>query len=393
MTTDLKTFDGAHPQGLDLAKTVLVTGGAGFIGQRLVHRLLDEDFSTHVVILDSGMSGDLKGLTESLDKRLSLLDPRGNRAVRTAILQGDVRDLNMYSALAQAIPQLKFPPLREVYHLACPATPAIWEKHPVDTLLTSVVGTANVLLFCDKIAPNVWRGFKPPRVVFASSSEVYGRYYDPDWEGPGDSPINEDYRGDVPFRGPRACYAEGKRAAEALIHDVVRTSQRELDARTARLFNVYGPGMRLDDGRAVSAFIAAALKNESLTVSGDGKQTRCFTYVDDVVRGLTSLMSAEADPGPVNLGDPAGETTIHDLAERIRREVGGPYQIVKDGVVPIDEPRYQTPDVTKAREKLGWGPRVGLEEGLKLTVADLREQLEAKEAEGGPKLVVEGSEA
>lgn len=390
----MKPENGARTLAKDLAKTVLVTGGAGFLGQRLVHKLLDEDFSTCVVVLDSGITGNFKGLIDGLDARLNLADPRGERAQRTVIIQGDIRDASMYQGIAQAMSQLKAPPLREVYNLACPASPAAYAKHPVETLLTATLGLAQVLSFCDKIAPAVWQGFPPPRVVHASTSEVYGDYLDvSDTTGQmvDAGPIPESYVGSVAFRGPRACYDEGKRAGEALIFDMMRVSQRGLDVRTARLFNAYGPGMLRDDGRVMSAFITAALRNEPLTICGDGQQTRSFTYVDDTIKGLMDLMAlplANDHDMVFNLGDPSGEITMNDLAFMVLEavEAKDPPPVHHVAARP-DEPRFRVPDVTLAREKLGWNPQVSLKEGIARTVQYLRDDLAKEElAKAQPKM-------
>jgi UDP-glucuronate decarboxylase len=242
----------------------------------------------------------------------------------------------------------------EIFNLACPASPVHYQHDPVQTTKTSVMGAVNMLGLAKRLRA---------RILQASTSEVYG---DPDVH-----PQTEDYRGLVNVVGPRACYDEGKRCAETLFYDYHR--QHKLPIRVARIFNTYGPRMHPQDGRVVSNFIVQALKGEPITIFGDGSQTRSFCYVDDLVEGLVRLMNAADLTVPVNLGNPT-ELTIGDLASRIVDLVGSRSKI-ELRPLPQDDPRQRCPDITRAREALKWQPRVGLEDGLKRTIAYFDELL------------------
>ena len=242
----------------------------------------------------------------------------------------------------------------EIFNLACPASPVHYQHDPVQTTKTSVMGAVNMLGLAKRLRA---------RILQASTSEVYG---DPDVH-----PQTEDYRGLVNVVGPRACYDEGKRCAETLFYDYHR--QHKLPIRVARIFNTYGPRMHPQDGRVVSNFIVQALKGEPITIFGDGSQTRSFCYVDDLVEGLVRLMNAADLTVPVNLGNPT-ELTIGDLARRIVDLVGSRSKI-ELRPLPQDDPRQRCPDITRAREALKWQPRVGLEDGLKRTIAYFDELL------------------
>jgi UDP-glucuronate decarboxylase len=236
----------------------------------------------------------------------------------------------------------------EIYNLACPASPVHYQTDPVQTLKTSVHGAINMLGLAKR------RG---ARVFQASTSEVYG--------DPAVHPQTEEYWGNVNPRGLRACYDEGKRAAETLFFDYHR--QHQLAIKVARIFNTYGPRMHLNDGRVVSNFIVQALQNEDLTIYGDGRQTRSFCYVDDLIDGIVRLMRSEPEfIGPVNLGNP-GEFTILELAEKILALVGSRSKIVRRPL-PADDPRQRCPDIALAKTKLDWQPKVALEEGLRHTI-------------------------
>jgi UDP-glucuronate decarboxylase len=242
-----------------------------------------------------------------------------------------------------------------IFNLACPASPVHYQHDPVHTLKTSVYGAINMLGLAKRTGA---------RVLQASTSEVYG--------DPTQHPQPESYRGNVNPIGPRACYDEGKRAAETLFFDYHR--RHGIEIRIARIFNTYGPHMRPDDGRVVSNFIVQALRGEPITIYGDGSQTRSFCYVDDLVDGLMRLMDAELDPqGPVNLGNP-GEFTIRELAETVLRLTGSRSPLVSRPL-PEDDPTQRQPAIERATELLGWRPVTPLEEGLKRTISYFREAL------------------
>ncbi len=242
----------------------------------------------------------------------------------------------------------------QIFHLACPASPAHYQKDPVSTLRTTFLGTLNMC--------NLARSCGA-RLLLASTSEVYG--------DPTVHPQSEEYNGNVNPVGPRACYDEGKRVAETLCTEFAR--QHNVEVRIARIFNTYGPGMAFEDGRVVSNFITEALQNQPLTIYGTGNQTRSFCYVSDLVDGLIKLMDSEYSC-PINLGNPT-EFTINDLALSVSNLVGHPEPVVEYRKLPTDDPRIRQPDITKAKELLGWEPRVNLSEGLKLTIADFRNRL------------------
>jgi len=241
----------------------------------------------------------------------------------------------------------------EVFHLACPASPVHYQKNPVRTIRTCVQGTLNMLDMCREVGA---------RILIASTSEVYG--------DPLTHPQVESYWGNVNPIGPRACYDEGKRCAEALTVSYAR--QYGVPVRIARIFNTYGPRMLENDGRVVSNFICQALRGNPITVFGDGQQTRSFCYVDDLIEGFVRLMNS-SEEAPVNLGNP-GEFTMVELAERIRSLTGSRSPLVYQPL-PTDDPVRRRPDITRAVEILGWQPKVPLEEGLTRTVADFRPRI------------------
>jgi UDP-glucuronate decarboxylase len=312
-----------------LPRRVLVAGGAGFIGSHICERLLAGGAS--VICLDSLSTGRIENVAH-LSSHPDF-----------ALVRADVVDPLPSGVRADA-----------VFNLACAASPAHYQADPVHTLLTSVIGTRNLLaLAADQGA----------RFVMASTSEVYG--------DPSVHPQSESYLGNVNPTGPRACYDEGKRAAEALCFDYVRP--RRVDARVARIFNTYGPRMRVDDGRVISNVVTQALSGADITLYGRGTQTRSFCFIDDLVEGLLRLMVApEAPPGPVNLGNPH-EITVAELADRVIALTGSRSRIVHLAL-PEDDPQRRCPDITRAREFLGWLPSVSLDEGLARTVAWFADQ-------------------
>jgi len=311
-------------------KTALVAGGAGFIGSHLTDALLRDGF--RVIVLDNYCTGQARNLAHLVNEpQLEMLEP------------ADVME-PLPSALFH--PSLK---IDYIYNLACPASPVHYQADPEHTLMTSVLGTRNLLRLAEKTGA---------RFLLASTSEVYG---DPDVH-----PQAESYWGNVNSTGPRACYDEGKRAAETLTFDFARAGRA--DVRVVRIFNTYGPRMRTDDGRVVSNFINQALSGEDITIFGSGSQTRSFCYVDDLVVGLQGLMSYEGDyRGPVNIGNPH-ELTIADLVGCVLHLTRSQSKIVEQPL-PIDDPRRRRPNIELARQLLGWEPTVDLESGLKRTIA------------------------
>lgn len=242
----------------------------------------------------------------------------------------------------------------QIYNLACPASPVHYQYNPVKTTKTSVLGAIHVLGLAKRVNA---------RVLQASTSEVYG--------DPTEHPQREEYWGNVNCIGVRSCYDEGKRVAETLFFDYHR--QNNVDIRVMRIFNTYGPRMHPNDGRVVSNFIVQALHNRDITIYGDGSQTRSFCYVDDLIEGMVRFMNQDAFIGPVNIGNP-GEFTIKELAEKVLTLTGSTGTIVyKD--IPPDDPKQRQPDITFAREKLGWEPRIRLDEGLKKTIDYFKQTL------------------
>ena len=315
----------------------LVTGGAGFIGSHLCEALLAA--GRRVVCLDNFQTGGPANVAHL----------RGHP--RFALVEHDVT-----GPLPPGLPRPA-----EIYNLACAASPPQYQRDPVHTMKTSVLGALHLLELAAATGA---------KVLQASTSEVYG---DPEVH-----PQPEGYRGSVNPIGPRACYDEGKRAAETLFFDFRRT--RGARIKVARIFNTYGPRMHEDDGRIVSNFVAQALRGEPLTVYGDGAQTRSFCYVDDMVRALVALMaSGEEVTGPVNLGNPE-ELPVLAVARLVLR-LAGSAAPVRFLPLPADDPRRRRPEIGLARELFGWRPRVGLEEGLARTIADFRRRLAA--APGG----------
>jgi UDP-glucuronate decarboxylase len=315
--------------GLESAtKRVLVTGGAGFLGSHLCERLLEAGHD--VLCVDNLYTG-------SRDNVLPLIGHR-----RFELMRHDVT-FPLYVEVD------------EIYNMACPASPVHYQFDPVQTTKTSVHGAINMLGLAKRVKA---------KILQASTSEVYG--------DPQIHPQTESYWGHVNPIGIRSCYDEGKRCAETLFFDYHR--QHKLRIKVARIFNTYGPRMHPNDGRVVSNFIVQALKGDPITIYGDGQQTRSFCYVDDLVGGLIKLMNTGDDfTGPVNIGNP-GEFTIRQLAEKVIALTGSK-SVIEFRPLPGDDPLQRQPDLTLAREKLGWEPTAQLDEGLKRTIAYFEQRL------------------
>jgi len=309
-------------------KRILITGGAGFIGSHLCERLLFE--GQEVLCLDNFFTG-------SKDNIRHLLGNKHFECIRHDIINPIYLEVD------------------QIYNLACPASPVHYQYNPIKTIKTSVMGAINTLGLAKRVKATILQ---------ASTSEVYG---DPEVH-----PQKEDYWGRVNPIGVRSCYDEGKRAAECLMMDYRR--QNNVDVKIVRIFNTYGPRMAVSDGRVVSNFIVQALRGEEITVYGEGKQTRSFCYIHDLVDGLIRMMDSEKDfTGPVNLGTPV-EFTILELAKMVIRMTGSASRIVFSPL-PQDDPVQRRPDITLARDKIGWEPRVPLEEGLGRTIAYFQQVL------------------
>ena len=299
---------------------IVVSGGAGFIGSHLTEELLKQGHS--VVVIDNFITGSRKNLEHLPGEKLSIIE----------------HDITKPIYLAEKIDRL--------YHLASPASPIDYQKLPIQTLKVGALGTHNMLGMAKAHGA---------RLLLASTSEVYG---DPEIH-----PQKETYWGNVNPVGPRGCYDESKRFAEAIV--VAYRDYHKVDTRIIRIFNTYGPRMRLNDGRVVPAFISQILNGEDLSIFGDGSQTRSFCYVSDLVRGMMGVME-QADQNPINLGNPA-EITIRQFAEKIIELTGVKAKMIF-GPLPQDDPKRRQPDITRARTLLNWEPVVGLEEGLKKTI-------------------------
>lgn len=310
-------------------KLVLVAGGAGFLGSHLCDALLAD--GARVICLDNLKTGRTENLRHL------------KREPRFSLVEADICE-DIPGTLTSRRRRID-----AIFNLACSASPPHYQADPVHTLLTSVIGSRNLLELAEQT---------DARFLLASTSEVYG---DPDVH-----PQTERYWGNVNPTGPRACYDEGKRAAEALTYDYARTKRASV--RVARIFNTYGPRMRADDGRVISNMICQALDGRDITVYGDGQQTRSFCYVDDLIDGLQRLMWLPGSVlGPVNLGNPA-EVSVTELARRIIDMTGSTSRIASEPL-PIDDPRRRKPDISLARALLGWSPRVALAKGLETTIA------------------------
>jgi UDP-glucuronate decarboxylase len=309
-------------------RRILITGGSGFIGSNLVHRLLDDGHE--LLVVDNFSSGARENLADLLQHP------------RLELVRHDVT-FPLYVEVD------------EIYHLACPASPIFYQRDPVQTTKTSVVGTINMLGLAKRTGA---------RILLSSTSEVYG--------DPAVHPQVESYWGNVNPIGPRSCYDEGKRCAETLFFDYRR--QHDMPIKVARIFNTYGPGMRPDDGRVVSSFIMSALTGTPIQIFGTGSQTRSFCYVDDTVDGLVRLMNTPHEiTGPINIGNPE-EFTILQLAEKVLDKVGSDSEN-QFFPLPTDDPTQRRPNIDQAWDILGWRPGTGLEEGLSRTVEYFRVRL------------------
>jgi len=306
-------------------RTILVTGGAGFLGSHLCKSLLERN-GNKVICLDNFFTGQIDNLRD--------LESNPN----FKIVSHDITDPLIGKILEH---------VDEIYNLACPASPIHYQFDPIETIKANTIGVVNVLEFAR---------VNGAKILQASTSEIYG---DPEVH-----PQVESYRGNVNTLGPRACYDEGKRVAETLFMDYHR--KYNLDIRIVRIFNTYGPNMARNDGRVVSNFIIQALKNEPITIYGDGNQTRSFCYVSDLVRGLYNAMNCE-DIMPINLGNP-DEFTIKELAEKVVEMTGSSSEIVYHDL-PVDDPRQRKPNIERANSVLNWSPKIKLGEGLKKTIS------------------------
>lgn len=311
-----------------IQRRAIVTGGAGFLGSFLCEKLLEE--GKDVVCVDNFFTGRKRNIQHLMN-------------------------MPNFEMLRHDITFPLYLETDEIYNLACPASPIHYQFDPVQTTKTSVHGAINMLGLAKRTKA---------RIMQASTSEVYG---DPEMH-----PQTEDYWGHVNPVGPRSCYDEGKRCAETLFFDYWR--QFQLEIKVVRIFNTYGPRMRPDDGRVVSNFITQALLNEPITLYGDGEQTRSFCYVSDLIDGFIAMMESPAEvTGPINLGNP-GEFTMRELAELVI-ELTGSRSPIEHRPLPADDPRQRQPDITRARNQLGWEPRVPLRQGLERTIAYFDELL------------------
>ena len=310
-----------------MAQKIMITGGAGFIGSHLCKRLLDE--GNEVLCVDNFFTGRRQNVAGLMDnKNFELLDHDVTVPLEATVDQ--------------------------IYNLACPASPIHYQFDPIQTAKTSVLGAINMLDLAQRTKA---------RILQASTSEVYG---DPDVH-----PQPESYWGKVNPIGIRSCYDEGKRCAETLFFDYHR--QAHVDIRVIRIFNTYGSNMNPDDGRVVSNFIVQALNDQDITIYGDGSQTRSFQYIDDLVEGMVRMMNNENGfVGPVNLGNP-DEFTVKELAETVLAHIPGSKSKIVYKELPQDDPRQRQPDISLAKQKLDWTPRVGLDEGLDKAIAYFRE--------------------
>jgi UDP-glucuronate decarboxylase len=311
-------------------KRILVTGGAGFLGSHLCDALLEK--GSDILCIDNFFSG-------SKDNIRHLARDPFFELIRHDIINPILVEVD------------------KIYHLACPASPIHYQYNAIKTIKTNVMGTINMLGLAKRTKA---------RILLASTSEVYGT--------PTVHPQPEDYWGNVNPIGPRSCYDEGKRVAETLMMDYHR--QNKVDIKIARIFNTYGPRMAIDDGRVISNFVVQALTGQPLTIYGDGSQTRSFCYVSDLVQGLMSMMESDSFIGPVNLGNPE-EHTILELAEIIIHLSKSPSKITRKPIPPDDPPR-RCPEISEARDRLDWKPKVGLEEGLMETIQYFKEKLGQK---------------
>ena len=327
----------------DTPKRILITGGAGFIGSHLCERFINDGHE--VVCLDNYFTGNKENVSHLMNHH------------RFELIRHDITEPILMEA-------------DWIFNLACPASPIHYQYNPVKTIKVNVLGALNMLGLAKRVKA---------RILQASTSEIYG---DPDVH-----PQKEEYWGNVNPVGKRSCYDEGKRVAETLFFDYMR--QNKVDTKVVRIFNTYGPRMRSDDGRVVSNFIVQALKNEPITMYGDGSQTRSFCYIDDMIEGLIRMMDYETGeyirepdytkqylsgyPGPINLGNPH-EVSIYSIAKLVTELAGSKSEIVFRPL-PEDDPKRRCPDITKAKGILAWQPYVQLEEGLRKTVEYFRKKI------------------
>jgi UDP-glucuronate decarboxylase len=313
----------------NMAKRILVTGGAGFIGSHLCERLLEK--GNEVVCLDNFFTGSKDNIKHLFsDYRFELIR---HDLVNPILLEVD-----------------------QIYNLACPASPVHYQYNPVKTVKTSVMGTLNMLGLAKRVKA---------RILQASTSEVYG---DPEVH-----PQPETYWGNVSCIGLRSCYDEGKRVAETLMMDYHR--QNQVDIRIVRIFNTYGPRMALNDGRVMSNFITQALRGKPITIYGDGSHTRSFCYISDMVRGMIAMMEQDEWIGPVNLGNPQ-EISIAELADSVIKATGSTTDM-EYRPLPPDDPVRRCPDITLARAKLNWQPEIDFKTGLSQTIEYFKNKLES----------------
>lgn len=304
-----------------MKKRILVTGGAGFLGSFLCEELIKNGH--YVVCCDNFYTGNK-------DNLLKILDNKNFEIIR--------HDITFPLFLE----------IDEIYNLACPASPVHYQNDPVQTIKTCVHGAINMLGLAKRTKA---------KILQASTSEIYG---DPEVH-----PQQETYKGAVSIDGPRACYDEGKRCAETIFWDYQR--QHNIDIKVIRIFNTYGPRMQINDGRVVSNFIVQALKNENITIYGDGLQTRSFCYVDDLIEGIVLMMENKGFAGPVNLGNPV-EISVKQLAEEIIELTGSSSKIIFNKL-PQDDPKQRCPDISIAKDKLSWTPKINRNIGLKKTIS------------------------
>lgn len=302
-------------------KRILVTGGSGFIGNHLCRRLLAE--GNYVICLDNNFTGSIK----------NILDLKANP---------------LFEFIRHDITLPIYLEVDEIYHLACPASPRAYQHNGIKTIKTNIMGTINALGIAKRTGA---------KILLTSTSEVYG--------DPRETPQREEYWGNVNPIGIRSCYDEGKRVAETLMMEYHRNHNMEV--RIARIFNTYGPNMDPLDGRVVSNFINQCLCDKDITIYGDGSQTRSFCYVHDMVEGLIALMNTPNITGPINLGNP-DERTIQNLANKVTSLIPGTKSKVVFRDLPCDDPIRRQPDITKAQELLNWAPRIGIDQGLQITI-------------------------
>ena len=309
-------------------RSILVTGGSGFLGSHLCERLLER--GDNVICLDNFFTG----------RKENILHLMGNP--RFELIRHDIVE-----PITLEVDQ--------IYNLACPASPVAYQYNPIKTIKTSTVGVVNVLGLAKRCKA---------RVLHASTSEVYG--------DPTVHPQTEDYWGNVNPIGPRSCYDEGKRVAESLC--VNYHHEHKLEVRIIRIFNTYGPRMDPNDGRVISNFITQALRGQPITIYGEGTQTRSFCYADDLIRGMMLMMDQDHEIGPVNIGNP-GEYTMLQLAQEVLKAIPESKSTIQHVPLPQDDPKQRCPDIAKAKSLLGWSPEIDLKTGLVRTVAYYRDEL------------------